>query len=138
MVREKPYGSGYSTEYEKWLKDFKLEYHPTAKHCLHWIAKGRCSVVNCHASESSYHWMDHVSCYKTHQSARPRIMICQPYHISLEDTRTMQQAAKEFDLYLSIDGRGWYGHGTCTVWVYPNAYLRQSAPNGEKESKVYE
>jgi hypothetical protein len=114
-MRSWPYGADDEATQAKlteWAKAHKLRYAPNA-HCLHWIAKGRCSVSLCRENRSEHHWMDHVSGWT--RDGKPAVLLCQPYNLYAADLADLVRVYEQFGLDVRIHGGGWYGHGTVCI-----------------------
>lgn len=56
-------------------------------------------------------WMDHVSGWT--KDGKPALLLAQPY--SLFNIESLLKATSEFNLDVSVNGDGWYGHGTIAI-----------------------
>jgi hypothetical protein len=108
-MSERPYGANADTE--EWAKKRGLRWSPRA-HCLHWLAKGRCTMPVCTYSDGNRDYLDHVCGYLGKDG---RLLISQPYSVST--FRQLADDCDEFGLKAVITGTGWYGHGTVCVYL---------------------
>lgn len=74
--------------------------------CLHWLAKGRCSVSLCNEHLGRWLFMDHTSVWLGRHGKR--VMICQPYGFDVDE---VERACAEFGLTARVLGEGFHGGG---------------------------
>jgi hypothetical protein len=117
---ERPYGADEGDAFDKWLKRRGFRYAPRAG-CLHWLARGRCSVGYCMDGQSSREWMDHVSGYTKDGE---RYLLCQPYQLSFHACQSLMETCQEWGFHAWISGWGWYGNGTLCIELEPGTQLR--------------
>jgi hypothetical protein len=109
-ITMKPYGAMNSEgRFESWIKLFKMHYEPKG-YCIHWLKHISCPKGWC---SSSGGWADHVSGYTNAKGER--ILLAQPYALGVEDMESLVKVARENNLYVTVHGGGWYGHGTVCV-----------------------
>ncbi len=85
--------------------------------CLHWLAEGRCNSPRCMSGVRTKAWQDHAGYWKDDKGGR--LMVCEPYQLTTDDLLDLAATVKEFDLTVSVHGRGPYGHGTVAIELRP-------------------
>ncbi|MBO0822430.1 MAG: hypothetical protein J2P27_01065 [Actinobacteria bacterium] len=121
-----PYGPNIHidarAELVNWAEAGQLR-HPQGRRCLHWLAKGRCSVSVCGEHRGRHRWMNHASCWT--DAGKSRLLVCQPYGVTTDDLADITAVAERHGFNVQIGGTGWYGHGTTYV------ELQRRAPAGD-------
>lgn len=111
-----PYGASCAGDNETqrrliaWAEKHGLRYSEHG-HCLHWLTTGQCRHDLCRAGHGAFQWMDHVTGWT--KGGKPSLLLAQPYH--LWDFASLEKVAKEYGIHITVDGRGWYGHGTIAI-----------------------
>jgi len=95
-----------------WADSHRLRYSEVGR-CLHWIARGRCSVALCREDRSAHRWMDHLTGWT--RDGAPAVLIAQPYDLFTDDISDLAKVAGEHSVHVHINGTGWYGHGSTFV-----------------------
>jgi hypothetical protein len=92
-------------------------------HLVKFWALGYGSMINDHYGRG--HPFDHVELWG--KDRLPLVLVGHPYEVWGEAFETLD-GLRRLGLSVSIDGRGWYGHGTVQVRVDHGETLRRAFP----------
>lgn len=109
-----PYGPNHDHQARRalvnWATRESLCYSPTGQ-CLDWLRYGDCRAGHDHTRPP---WMDHLTGWT--RNGKPAMLVSQPYGLTRDCLAELADLDRS-DLPVSIDGTGWYGHGTLFITV---------------------